>query len=115
MAGGMVAEKSSDWRFGGRWAIDALHVVDEAHVEHAVGLVEDEDLDLVEEDVLLLLEIEQPSGRGDEDVDAAVQRLNLAVLADAAEDDGVREAQVLAVMVEALADLRGELARGCEG
>ena len=50
---------------------DLPHVVDEAHVEHAVGLVEHEDRDLVEPDMALVAEVEQAAGRGDQDVDAA--------------------------------------------
>ena len=51
--------------------------LDEAHVEHAVGLVEDEDLDGVEVREALLHEIEQAAGRRDEDVGAAAERLDL--------------------------------------
>ncbi len=49
---------------------DALHVGPEAHVEHAVGLVEHQDLDVREIAVALVAEVEQTAGRGDEDVDA---------------------------------------------
>ena len=41
----MVAEKNSVCRCLGSVAMIALHVVDEAHVEHAVGFVEDEHLE----------------------------------------------------------------------
>ncbi len=61
--------------------------------------------------VALADEIEQAAGRGDEDVDARAQRLFLRGLADAAKDDGVAIAEVLAVDAEAVADLRRELAR----
>ena len=54
MAGGMVAEKSSVWRLLRQARDDLAHVVDEAHVEHAVGLVEHEDRDLVEPDMALV-------------------------------------------------------------
>ena len=39
-------------------------VVDEAHVEHPVGLVENEDLDVPEIDEAAPHEIEEPAGRG---------------------------------------------------
>ncbi len=42
----------------------SLDVVDEAHVEHAVGLVEDEDRDAVEADMALLHEVEQAARPG---------------------------------------------------
>ncbi len=86
--------------------------MDEAHVEHAVGLVEDEHLDAVEAQVALAHQVEQAAGRRHHHVDAAAQRLHLGALADAAEDHRVRDAQVAAVGAEAVADLRGELARG---
>ena len=67
---------------------DLPHVADEAHVEHAVGLVEDEDRDLVEAHMALGEEVEETSGRGDQDVDALLERLDLLALPDAAEDHG---------------------------
>ena len=85
--------------------------MDEAHVEHAVGLVDDEHRHGIEADLLLLDEIEQAARRGDQDVDAVAHRGDLRVLADAAENDGVAIAVMLAVNLQALADLNGELAR----
>src|SRR3546814_5737392 len=55
----------------GKDAQHALNVIDEAHVEHAVGLVQDEDLQTVERDVALLHEVEKPAGGRDQDIDAA--------------------------------------------
>ena len=89
----------------------ALDVVDEAHVEHAVGFVENEDLELPQVDDALPREVEQAARRRDEDVDAAPQRLLLRVLTDAAEDYRRAKRQMLAIGREALADLCGELAR----
>ena len=66
----MVAEKNSVCRLAGSLRDDPADVVDEAHVEHAVGFVEDEDFDAIELDGALLHEIEQPSRRRDQDVDA---------------------------------------------
>ena len=45
---GMVAEKNSVWRLLGSLVDDPADVVDEAHVEHAVGFVEHEDFDAIE-------------------------------------------------------------------
>ena len=84
----MVAEKNRVCRFRQR-GDDPPDRRDEAHVEHLVGFVEHEDLDLREVDVPLLHEVEQAAGRGDEDVDAA--RAAPAICGrstDAAEDDG---------------------------
>jgi hypothetical protein len=91
---------------------DLADGLDEAHVEHAVGLVEDENLDGAEIDDALVHQIQQAAGRGDDDVDSAVQRALLMELADAAEDDGVIEAGFAPVDAEALRDLLGELTCG---
>src|SRR5260221_166499 len=63
--------------------------MNEAHVEHPVGLVEHEDLELVEPDMTLVHEVEEPTGRGDQDVDAAGEGIDLRLLADAAIDEGM--------------------------
>ena len=86
---------------------DLAHVVDEAHVEHAVGLVEHEALRRrrARRGPARIRSSRRP-GRRDQDVDAARERLHLRLLADAAEDDGAAQAEVAAVGREALADLR---------
>ncbi len=89
---------------------DALDVREETHVQHAVGLVEHEDFDRVQAGQALLHQVEQPPRRRHQDVEAAVQRLHLRELADAAEDDGVGEAQVAAVGGGAVVDLRRQFA-----
>src|SRR3546814_6413135 len=92
-------------------ADDLSDIADEAHVEHAVGLVEDEVRDAVETHVALVQQVHEASGRGDQNVDPARQRAHLRPLGDAAEDDGVAQAQVAAVGLERIADLHGELTR----
>ena len=52
---------------------DALDVGDEAHVEHAVGLVQHQDFDLTEVDRLLFDVVEQAARGGDDDFDATAQ------------------------------------------
>ena len=72
---------------------DALDVGHEAHVQHAVGLVEDQHRDLVEHHRLVLHVVEQPAGRGDQDLHAAPQLRDLRVHVGAAVDDrGARSA-----------------------
>ena len=92
----------------------AADVVDKAHVEHAVGFVQDEDLDLAQVYRLLLHVIEQAPGRRDDDVDAAAQLLDLRLEAHAAVDHGGAKLHVLAVGAHALLHLHRELARGHE-
>ena len=67
----MVAENISVWRCLRHRRGDAADVLDEAHVEHAVGFVEHEELDVAELDVALAHQVEQAARRGDQDVDAA--------------------------------------------
>ncbi len=90
---------------------DLAHIMDETHVEHAVGFVQHEMLHIVQPRMALLDKVEKPPRRGDENVDAAGQRLDLASLSDAAENDGVTQAQMPAVGGKAFADLDRELAR----
>ena len=85
--------------------------MDEAHVEHAVGFVEHEDLHLGERHGALFAQIEQPARRRDEDVAAVARLVDLRLLGDAAEDRLRAQVDVLAVVLDALLDLRGELAR----
>ena len=42
---GMVAENSATWRLSPTWPEDLLDVLGEAHLEHPVGLIEDEVLE----------------------------------------------------------------------
>ena len=65
---------------------DALDVGDEAHVEHAVGFVDDQELDAGEQQPPALEMIEQAAGRRDQHVDAARQLGVLVVERDAADD-----------------------------
>ena len=93
---------------------EALYVGKEAHVEHAVRFVEDENLDVAKRELLLLQEIEKPSWRGHDDVDAAIELANLRLLIHAAEDDGVENLETLTVGREVLSNLCCELACGCD-
>ena len=95
---------------GGQDVEDAADVADEAHVEHAIGLVEDEDLDRREVDRPLADMIEQATGRGDDEVDPAPERVGLRRKADAAVDRGGADAPVATVDADALLDLERELA-----
>ena len=91
---------------------DAAHVGDEAHVEHAVGLVDDERVHAAEVHHVALAEVEQTPGRRDEQVHGGfLELLALAVHVHAAVDGEGTEAAVLADRVGVLADLDHELAR----
>ena len=95
----------------GQVANDTTDRIDEAHVEHLVGFVEDEDLGLREIGITLAEVVEQAARGGDDDVDATRQRLALRAMPHAAEDRGDAEAKLRAVRLEVVSDLRREFAR----
>ena len=93
---------------------DPLDIGDEAHVEHAVGLVDDEDLDAGQKQPPALEMIEQSAGRGDQHVGAAGDDLVLLVEGDAADQQREVQLMVDAVAREAVLHLASELARRLE-
>ena len=90
---------------------DFADVVDETHVEHAVGLIEDEDLDLGKVDRALADVVEEASRRGHEDIDPATEALDLWVDPDSAKNHGGGKVEALAIGRDAFTDLGGEFAR----
>jgi len=97
---------------GGKEIHDPLHVRPEAHVEHAVSLVEHEHLDAGQIAVALVAQVEQATRGGDKDVDSSAKRLGLRLIADATVDHSdlvLREARRL--LGDAF-DLSGELTGG---
>ena len=93
---------------------DLLDVGNEAHVEHAVGLVDDEDLHTHEHQASALEMVEQPARRSYQDIDAAVEFLDLVVHRDAADQKRDVELVVGAILLERLSDLSGQFARRCQ-
>ncbi len=89
---------------------DALQRVDEAHVHHLVGLVEDEDFRVLDGEGALVDQVKQTAGGGDDDVDAGRQGTDLLVDRHAAEHGFHRQAQETAIIAEALGDLGSQLA-----
>ena len=89
---------------------DALDVGDEAHIEHAVGFVDHQDLDVVQQDAATLEMVEQPARRGDQDVGAAFEGTFLVGEAHAADQQRHVELVVLAVDLEVFGHLGGQFA-----
>ena len=89
---------------------DRLEVLGEAHVEHLVGLVEDDDLDAVEAQAAALEVVDRPARRRDDDVDAAPQPAQLLADRLAAVDRQDPGTELAAVLVECLGDLHRQLA-----
>ena len=108
---GIVAEKNSVCRLTGSLRDDFPDVVDEAHVEHAVGFVEHEKLDLAEFQAVALHEIEQAAGGGDHHLDALHDRADLASHRNAADRQRRGQPHVAAIGIEALENLSRQFAR----
>ena len=90
---------------------DFLDIGDEPHVEHPVGLVDHQDLDVAQQDAAALEMIDQAARRRDQHVDTAAELLRLVVHRDAADQKRLAELVELAVFVEVLRDLHREFAR----
>ena len=93
---------------------DARDVRQEPHVQHAVRLVEHDDLHLRQAGVLLLDVIEQPSRRGDHHLASAAQRLGLRFHVDAAVDDRDAQRRLRRVLLHVFRGLVGQFAGGLE-
>ena len=93
---------------------DALDVGNEAHVEHTVGLVDDENFDAGEQQLAAIEEVEQAARRRDQHVGAAHDLGFLIAEGDAADQQRDVELVIRAIFGEAFLDLRGEFARRLE-
>ena len=89
---------------------DSLDVRDEAHVEHAVGFVDDQDFDAGQQQLAAVGKIEQPAGCRDQNVGAAHDLRFLVAEGHAADQQRDVELMVYPVAGEALFDLGGEFA-----
>ena len=97
--------------FRGKQGDDAPHIMDETHVEHAVGFIDDEDFELAEIHLALLEQIEEPTGGGHDNFRPALQGLDLGILSHPAEHHGGLEGEIGPVGFEAGLDLRGQFPR----
>ncbi len=96
---------------GRQQADDRADVVDEAHVEHPIGLVEDEELDGAEVDRSPPHEVKEPTRGGDDDLGAGLELTKLIGQAGAAVHGHRPQGSMLAVGLDALLDLDGQLTR----
>ena len=87
-----------------------LDVLDEAHVEHLVGLVEHDGLERVEAQRTPVHQVDGPAGGGHHDVDAVLQRLPLRADRRPAVDGDDAGPQPGAVAGDRLGHLQRELA-----
>ena len=77
-------------------ADDGFDVRQKTHVKHAVRFIEDEHFQRAEIDFPASDEIDQAPRRGDDDVDALLQGLDLRGLIDSAEDGRDADRQIRA-------------------
>ena len=98
----------------GRQCQQCGHVGEEPHVGHPVGLVDHGDVHLGERDGAPFGQLEQPTGTGDQHVDASFARRELWLVGDAAVHHRHGQLQAVGERLEHVGDLAGELACGCE-
>ena len=99
---------------GGSGGHDALDGGQEAHVEHAVGFVQHQDLDAGQVDQLAAQKIVQAAGSGDHHLRAFADGLQLRVFANPADHDGGADAGAVGDLGEGFMDLDGQFAGGAQ-
>ncbi len=114
ISGGIVAENSAVWRPRRAAAEDRLDVLEEAEVEHLVGLVEHHVAGGVEEEVVAADHVHHPADGADHDLRALLEPRGLVADRRAAEDGDHRDPAPLAVGAQRLGHLDAQLARGRE-
>ncbi len=110
----MVAEKSKRLAIGRSGRDDLLDGGQKAHVEHAVGLVQNQDANIAQIDQIAAHKIRQPAGCRDQHLRAVTNGPQLRILAQAADGDGGANAGAGRHFDERVVDLHGELARGAQ-
>ena len=101
----------------GDHAHEAFDVGEESQVEHFVGLVEDENAHLAQDQVRLVGEVEQATRGADDNVDALLECRDLRLVRTAAVDGqnletAVADPEVLAGVLEVAGNLDAQLAGG---
>ena len=87
-----------------------FHVVNEAHVQHAVGFVQDQNFNARQVQKTLALQVQQTTGGGDQNVDTAFDFVDLGVHSHATKDHGGIELEVFAVIAHRLFNLSRQFA-----
>ena len=91
-------------------ADNALHIGNEAHIQHAVGLVDDKDLHICQQDLAALEMVEKAARRGDQYIDSLVQGGVLLGKADTADKKRHRQFVIGAEFLEGVGHLGSQFA-----
>ena len=91
---------------------DLFHVVDKAHVQHPVCLVQHKNFQPGQVQQLLLIQVCQTARRGHQNIGALLNGFNLRILSHAAENDHTLQGQIGPVGFKALLVLNGKLPGG---
>ena len=100
----------------GRGALDdGFDVIDEAHVQHAVGFVQDQHFQVVEHGRTGVQVVEQTARGGDQHIQRALQSLELVSVRHAAHHGGdTQTLHVATIGVSRLGHLHGQFAGRCQ-
>src|SRR5690606_21605793 len=94
------------------FANDGTGVFDESHIEHAIGLVQYQELNLLQGEYPLVEEVEQSPGGSYQYFGAFTQRRNLVSCRYATKDDGMFDARTADIYGDVFADLDGQFSCG---
>ena len=94
----------------GNFRNDLANVVDESHVEHPVGFIQNKNADMAEIDVSLTHKVEESSRSRYENVDTLGEAVGLRPLPYPAENHRMAESGIASVRREGIADLDREFA-----
>ena len=87
------------------------YIPDKAHVQHAVGLIENKDFNLGQADSLSIQKVDKPTRCRDNDIDTTGQRPYLRSHSDAAINGERRNLRITAIIAKVASDLIRKLAR----
>src|SRR5690554_3060365 len=93
---------------------DLPNRLDEAHVEHLIGFIQDQHLYMPEIEGTLTCQVKQPTWGRHQDIDAPVQAADLALDRNSSESHPRDQRQVPAVALEGFAYLACQLSGGAE-
>ncbi len=91
---------------------DFFNIRDEAHIEHAVGLVDHQNLYAVQHQFAAPEMIQQPARCGDQNIDATVNQFRLVVKGYAANQQGHTKLVIFPIDFKILTDLHGQFPCG---